>query len=135
MRFCSICAMLRLYNYLLITVNDLERLLMRRASATSCGSVRSIMNRRNGFAQAGPSRLPVVAPSGVLVLVSSDGLADATCAGSVVSSPSSAASSAAAGVLMDLWLMLSRKTPGGIGPRVDPMFASSSASALLALVM
>src|ERR1043165_9856970 len=135
MHFCSICAMLHLYNCLLITVNALERLLMRRASATSCGSVPSIMNRRNGFAQAGPSSSPIVAPSGVLVLVSSDGLADATCVGPVASTPSSAASSAAVGVLTDLWLMLSRKTPGGIGPRVDPMFASSSASVLLALAM
>ena len=36
--------------------------------------------------------------------------------------------------LIDRCLMLSRKTLGSIGPRVDPMFASSSASLLFALV-
>ena len=41
--------MLRLWSCLLITVNDLDRRLMRRASATSCGRVPSIRNRRNGF--------------------------------------------------------------------------------------
>ena len=83
----------------------------------------------------GPSNSVGVLLPGVLMLVPSDGLADATCAGSVASSPSATASGAAAYTLMDLWLMLSRKTPGGIGPRVDPMFASSSASVFLALVM
>ena len=34
--------------------------------------------------------------------------------------------------LMECQPMLSRKTPRGTGPRVDPMFASSSASVLLA---
>src|SRR4051812_15563644 len=102
MHFCSICAMLRLYNCLLITVNALDHLLMRRASATSCGSVPSIMNRRKGFAQAGPSSSSGAGLSGVLVPVPSDGLADATCAGLVASSPSLAASGAAAGVFMDL---------------------------------
>ena len=123
--------MLRLYSCLLITVNALDRLLMRRASATSCGSVPSIRNRRNGFAQTGPSSSVGAVLSGVLVLV----LSDVTCAGSVASSPSTTASGVAAGTLMDLWLMLSRKTPGGIVPQVDPMFASSFASVLLALVM
>src|SRR3954470_11172485 len=127
--------MLRLYSCLLITVNALDRRLMHRASATSCGSVPSIRNRRNGFAQAGPSSSVGTALSGALVLVSSDGLAAATCAGSVESSPSLTASGVAACTLMDLWLMPSRKTPGGTGPRVEPMFASSSASVLLALVM
>ena len=127
--------MLRLYNYLLITVNALDQRLMRRASATSCGSVPSIRNRRNGFAQTGPSSSVGAALSGVLVLVPSDGLAAATCARSVESSLSATASGAAACTLMDLWLMLSRKMSGGIGPRVEPMFASSSAFVLLALVM
>ena len=92
--------MLRLYSCLLITVNALDRLLMRRASATSCGSVPLIMNRRKGFAQAGPSSLSGTELSGGLALVPSDGLADATCAGSVASSSSAAASGAAVGVLM-----------------------------------
>ena len=127
--------MLRLYSCLLITVNALDRLLMRLASATSCGSVPSIMNRRKGFAQAGLSSSSGAKLSSGLASVPSDGLADATCAGSVASSPSTAVSGAAAGVLMDLWFMLSRKTPGGTGPRVEPMFASSSASVLLSLVM
>ena len=127
--------MLCLYSCLLITVNALDRRLMRRASATSCGSVPSIRNRRNGFAQTGPSSSDGVVLSGVLVLVPSDGLADATCAGSVASSPSTTASGAAAGTLMDLWLMLSRKMPGGTGPRVEPMFANSSASMLFDLEM
>src|SRR4051812_14747355 len=135
MHLWSIWVMLRLYSCLLITVNALDNRLMRLASATSCGSVPSIRNRRNGFAQAGPSSSDGAVLSGVLVLVPSDGLVDATCVGSVASSPSTTASGAAAGTLMDLWLMLSRKTPGGIGPRVDPMFASSSASVLLVLVM
>ena len=94
--------MLRLYNCLLITVNALDRLLMRHASATSCGSVPSIMNRRKGFAQVGPSSSSGAELSGGLALVPSDGLADATCVGSVASSPSSTDSVAAAGVLMDL---------------------------------
>src|SRR3954470_19651990 len=127
--------MLRLYSCLLITVNALDRRLMRRASATSCGSVPSIRNRRNGFAQVGPSSSVGSVLSGVLVRVSSDGLVVATCAGLVGSSPSATASGAAAFTLMDLWLMLSRKTPGGTGPRVEPMFASSLASVLFALVM
>src|ERR1043165_7058353 len=127
--------MLRLYSCLLITVNALDRWLMRRDSATSCGSVPSIRNRRNGFSQTGTSSSVGAVLSGVLVLVPSAVLADATCVGSVASSSSTTASGASAGTLMDLWLMLSRKTPGGIGPRVDPMFASSSASVLLALVM
>src|SRR4051812_47263819 len=134
MHFWSIYVMLRLYNCLLITVNALDQRLMRRASATSCGSVPSIRNRRNGFAQTGPSISVGAVLSGVLVRVSSDGLAAATCARSVESSPSMADSSAAACTLMDLWLMLSRKTPGGTGPLVEPMFASSSASVLFALV-
>src|SRR3954469_13740066 len=127
--------MLHLYSCLLITVNAFDRRLMRRASATSCGSVPSIRNQRNGFAQTGPSSSVWTALSGVLVLVPSDELAAATCARSVESSPSTTASGVAACTLMDFWLMLSRKTPGGIGPRVEPMFASSSASVLLALVM
>ena len=86
--------MLRLYSCLLITVNALDRRLMRRASATSCGSVPSIRNRRNGFAQMGPSSSVGAVLSGVLALVPSDGLADATCAGSVASSPSTTASGA-----------------------------------------
>src|SRR4051812_20990655 len=135
MHFWSICIMLRLYSCLLITVNALDLLLMRRASATSCGSVPSTMNRRKGFAQAGPSSSSCTELSGGLALVPFDRLADATCAGSVASSPSATASGAATGVLMDLWLMLSRKTLGGIGPRVDPMFVSSLASVLLAPVM
>ena len=94
--------MLRLYSCLLITVNALDRLLMRRASATSCGSVPSIMNRRKGFAHMGPSSSIGAVLSGVLVLVPSDGLADATCAGSVASSLSAIASGAAAGILIDL---------------------------------
>src|ERR1043165_7182442 len=122
MHFWSICVMLCLYNCLLITVNALDRLLMRRASGTSCGNVPSIMNRRKGFAQVGPSSSAGTELSGVLVLVPSDRLADATCAGFVASSPSTTASGAAAGTLMDLWMMLLRKTPGVIGPRVDPMF-------------
>ena len=88
--------MLRLYNYLLITVNALDRWLMRRASATSCGSVPLIRNRRNGFVHAGPSSAVRIVVSGVLVQVSSDGLAAATCAGSVESSSYAAASGAAA---------------------------------------
>ena len=127
--------MMRLYNYLLITVNALDRRLMCRASATSCGSVPSIRNRRIGFSQTGPSSSVGTALLGLLVLVSSDGLAAATYTRSVESSSSTTASGAAAYTLMDLWLMLSRKTLGGIGPQVDPMFASSSASVLLALVM
>src|SRR3954470_20766537 len=95
----------------------------------------SIRNRRNGFVHAGPSSAVGAVVSGVRVLVSSDGYAAATCAGAVESSSSAAASGAAAFVLMDLWLMLLRKTPGGTGPRVEPMFASSSASVLFALVM
>src|SRR4051812_15804753 len=135
MHLWSIWVMLRLYSCLLITVNALDRRLMRRTSATSCGSVPSIMNRRNGFAQAGPSSSTRTALLGALVLVSSDGLVVATCAGSVESSLSLTASGAVACTFMDLWMMLYRKTPGGTGPRVEPMFASSSASVLLALVM
>src|ERR1041384_3462669 len=96
MHFGSIWVMLRLYNCLLITVNALDRRLMRRASATSCGSVPSIRNRRNGFVHAGPSSSVGTVLSGVLMQVPSDGLAAATCAGSVESSPSATASSAAA---------------------------------------
>ena len=102
MHFWSICVMLRLYNCLLITVNALDRLLMRRASATSCGSVPSIMNRRKGFAQVGSSSSSGTELSGRLVLVPSDGLADATYAGSVASSSSMTASGADAGILIDL---------------------------------
>src|SRR4051812_9606578 len=135
MHLWSIWVMLRLYRCLLITVNALDHRLMRRASATSCGSVPSIRNQRNGFAQIGPSRTIGAVLSGVMVLVPFDSLATATCARSVASSASTTALGADACTLMDLWLMLSRKTPGGIGPRVEPMFASSSASVLLALVM
>src|SRR3954471_7756878 len=103
--------MLRLYNCLLKTVNALDRLLMRRASSTSCGSVPSIRNQRKGFAQTGPSSSIGSVLSGVLVRESSDGLAAATCAGLVGSSSSATASGAAAFALMDLWLMLVRKTP------------------------
>src|ERR1043165_2075257 len=127
--------MLRLYNCLLITVNALDRRLMRRASATSCGCVPSVRNRGDGFAQTGPSSSVGTALSGVLVLVSSDGLAAATCTRSVESSQSTTVSGAAASTLMDLWLLLSRKPPGGTSPRVELMFASSSASVLFALVM
>ena len=126
--------MLRLYSCLLNTVNALDRRLMRRASVTSCGRVPSIRNRRNGFAQAGPSSAAGSASSTTCMLVSLAGFAAATCAGSLVLSSSTTASGATALVLIDLWLMLSRKTPGGTGPRVDPMFASSSASLLFALV-
>src|SRR3954468_20441401 len=99
MHLCSICVMLRLYNCLLITVTALDRRLMRLASATSCGSVPSIRNQRNGFAQTGPSSSDGALLSGVLVLVPSDGLADATCVGFVASSPSTTASGVAAGTL------------------------------------
>src|SRR4051812_45973605 len=132
MHFCSIWVMLRLYNCQLITVNALDRRLMRRASETSCGSVPSIRNRRNGFVHAGPSSAVGSAGSTAWLLLPSDGLADATCAGSVVSSSTTALGDAVF-ILMDLWLMLSRKTPGGTGPRVEPMFASSSASVLFIL--
>ena len=59
--------MLRLYSCLLITANALDRRLMRRASATSCGGVPSIRNRRNGFAQTGPSSSVGAVLSGVLL--------------------------------------------------------------------
>ena len=94
--------MLRLYNCLLITVNALDRRLMRRASATSCGRVPSIRNQRNGFVNAGPSSAVGTVVSGVLVQVSSDGLAAATYAGSVESSSSADASGVAAFILIDL---------------------------------
>src|ERR1044071_4109507 len=100
--------MLRLYSCLLITVNALDRRLMRRASETSCGSVPSIRNRRNGFVHAGPSSAVGSVGSTAWLLLPSDGLDEATCAGSVVSS-STAASGAAIFSLLDLWLMLSRK--------------------------
>src|SRR4051812_1448811 len=132
MHFWSIWVILRLYNCLLITVNALDQRLMRRASATSCGRVPSIRNRRNSFVHAGPSSAVGSVGSTSWMLLPSDELTDATCAGSVVLS-SSAASGAAAFTLMDLWLMLSRKTPGGTSPQVEPMFASSSASVLFAL--
>ena len=93
--------MLRLYSCLLIIVNALDRRLMRRASATSCGSVPSIRNLRNGFAQTGPLSSIGAVLSGALVLVPSDGLAAATCARSVESSPSTTASGVAACTLMD----------------------------------
>ena len=102
MHFWSIYVMPRLYSCLLITVNALDRRLMRRASAMSCGSIPSIRNRRNGFVQTGPSSSVGTALSGVLVLVSSDGLSAATCARSVESSPSTTASGATACTLMDL---------------------------------
>src|SRR4051812_42109250 len=127
--------MLHLYICLLITVNALDRRLMRRASAMSCGSVPSIRNQRNGFVQTGPSNSVRAVLSDVLVLVPSDGVAAATCVISVASLPSRTASGVAACTLMDLRLMLSSKTPGGTGARVEPMFASSSASVLLSLVM
>src|SRR3954468_18141362 len=125
--------MLRLYNCLFITVNALDRRLMRQASAKFWGSLPSIRNRRNGFVHAGPSSAVGAVASGVRVQVSSAGFVAATCADSVGLSSSSVASGAAAFILMDLWLMLSRKTPGGTGPRVEPMFASSSAYVLFAL--
>src|ERR1041385_3303329 len=135
MHLWSIWVMLRLYSCLLITVNALDRRLMRRASATSCGSVPLIKNRRNGFVQTGPSNSVGVVLPGVLVLVPSDGVAAATCVIYVASLSSTTASGVAACTLMDLHVMLSRKTPGGTGARVEPMFASSSASVLLSLVM
>src|ERR1041384_3364691 len=104
MHFCSIWVILRLYNCLLITVNALDRRLMRQASATYCGSVPSIRNRRNDFVHAGPSSAVGTMVAGVRVQVSSDGLAAATCAGSVDSSSSASASGVAAFILMDLWL-------------------------------
>src|SRR4051812_14043968 len=119
--------MLRLQSCPLIIVNALDRRLMRQASTTYCGRVPSIRNRRNGFVQAGPSGAAGSASSTAWLLVSSVGFTAATCAGSLVSSSSATASGASALVLIDLWLMLSRKTPGGIGPRVDPMFATSAA--------
>src|ERR1041385_2597483 len=135
MHLWSICVMLRLYICLLITVNTLDRPLMRRASAMSCGSVPSIKNRRNGFVQTGPSNSVGAVLSDVMVLVPSDRVAAATCAISVASSPSATALGVASYTLMDLRLMLSRKTPGGTGALVEPMFTSSSASVLLSLVM
>src|ERR1041385_6686889 len=105
MHFCSIWVMLRLYNCLLFTVNALDRRLMRRASETSCGSVPSIRNRRNSFVHAGPSSAVGSVGWTSWLLLPSDGFADATCAGSVVSS-SAAASGVAGFSLMDLWLML-----------------------------
>src|SRR4051812_19132221 len=110
MHFCSIWVMLCLYSCWFITVNAFDHRLMRRASATSCGSVPSIRNRRNGFVHAGPSSSVGTVLSGVLVQVPSDGLAAATCAGSVESLSSATASGVVAFTLMDLWLMLSRKT-------------------------
>src|SRR4051812_46754689 len=132
MHFWSIWVILRLYNCLLITVNALDRRLMRRASVTSCKSVPSIRNRRNGFVHAGPSSDVGSIDSTAWLLLPSDGLTDATCAGSVVSS-STVASGVVVFTLMDLWLTLSRKTSGGTGPRAEPMFVSSSASVLFAL--
>src|ERR1041385_766911 len=132
MHFWSIWVMLHLYNCLLMTVNALDRRLMCRASETSCGSVPSIRNRRNSLVHAGPSSGVGSVGLTSWLLLSLDGLVDATCAGFVVSS-STAASGAAGFSLMDLWLMLSRKTSGGTGPRVEPMYASSSASVVFAL--
>src|SRR3954465_7622106 len=106
MPFWSIWEMLHLYNCLLITVNALDCRLTRRASATSCGRVPSIRNRRNGFAQSGPSSAAGSASSTAWLLVSSAGFAVATCAGSRVSSSSATASGATDFVLIDLWLML-----------------------------
>src|ERR1041385_8602533 len=105
---------------------------MRRASETSCANVPSIRNQRNDLVHAGPSSSVGSVGSTAWLLLPSDGLVDATCAGSVVSS-STAASGAAVFILMDLWLMLSRKTPVGSGPRGEPMFASLSASVLFVL--
>src|ERR1041385_4859623 len=116
-------------------MNALDRRLMLRASATSCGRVPSIRNRRKGFAQAGSSSVAGSTASVAWLLVPSAVLLAATYAGSFVSSSSATALGAAGFTLIDLWLMLSRKTPGGIGPRFDPMFASSSASVLFALGM
>src|SRR4051812_5082005 len=132
MHFWRTWEMLRLYNCLLITVNALDRRLMRRASATSSGRVPSIKNRRNGFVQARPSSVVGSVDSTAWLMLPSDGLIAASCASSMVSSSTSALG-AAAFILMDLLLMLSRKTPGGTGSRVEPMFASSSASVLFAL--
>src|SRR3954468_17035823 len=102
MHFWRTWEMLHLYRCLLITVNGLDRRLMRRASATSCGRVPSIRNRRNGFAQAGPSSADGSASSTAWLLVSSVGFAAATCDGSRVSSFSATASSATAFVFIDL---------------------------------
>src|SRR4051812_7314691 len=110
--------MLRLYSYLLMTVNALDRRLMRRASATSCGIMPSIMYRRNGFSQDRPSSVVRSVASIGWLLVSSTVLAAATCVGSFVSSSSADASGVVAFILIDLWMMLSRNTPGGTGPRV-----------------
>src|SRR3954468_3833575 len=100
--------------------------MMRQAYVTSCGKVPLIRNLRNGFVQAGPSGEAGSASSAASLHVSSIGFAAATCAGLLVLSSYATTSGASGLVLIDLWLMLSRKTLGGIGPRVDPMFASSS---------
>src|SRR4051812_47563459 len=102
MHFLRTWEMMRLYNCLLITVNALDCRLMRRASATSCVRVPSINNRRNGLAQDGPSSAVGSAVSTAWLLVSSAGLAAATCAGSLVSLSSVTASGAAAFILIDL---------------------------------
>src|ERR1041385_596146 len=93
--------MLRLQSFLLITVNALDRRLMRRASATSCGRVPSTRNRRKGLAQAGSLGAAGAASSTALLASSlTIGFAAATCAGSLVLSSSEVASGASSlGVL------------------------------------
>src|ERR1041385_6694031 len=112
--------MLRLQSFLLITVNALDRRLMRRASAASCGRVPSTRNRRKGLAQAGSSSAAGSSTSIAWLFVPSAALVAATCAGSFVSSSSATTLGSAGFVFIDLWFMLSRTMYGGFVPRVDP---------------
>src|SRR4051812_5489655 len=110
-------------------VNALDRRLMRRASVTSCGKVPCSRYLRKGLVQDGPLGAAGSSSSfALLPSLSATGFAVATWAGAFTLPTSAATAGARVLVLIDLWPILSRKTPGGIGPRVDPMFASLSAS-------
>src|SRR4051812_19608405 len=99
-------------------VKALDRRLIRRASATSCGKILRVRYLRKGLVHAGPSG--IVSSYSVAMMLTSSLLAwfaVATCSGLVPFSASMFAGCSVVLVLIDLWFMLSRKTPGGIGPR------------------
>ena len=98
---------------------------------------------RKGLVHAGPSggggscsasALSAAASSVVSAIATCPGLVGLSAAAIALAVLLAIVGSSAFAGLMDRCRMLSRKMLGVIGPRVDPIFASSSTSVLFALV-
>jgi hypothetical protein len=119
--------MLFLYNFPCTTTKDLDRRIILLALTVSSGSVLFIIYAKYGCIQVS---LIIMTSSGSAVLPVPDLSAPEPVVGYWLGSPSVELLL----LFIDLSMISSQKTPGGIGRNWDPMFARLSASLLLALL-